>query len=238
MLLLALALAIGGVVAILAGWAALSGLGARFRVGRLLAVTPQVSLEMAQQLAAAGEQRYVRVHGRISSDEEFPDEHDRPLVYRRRRLLVAGGPTGWQVVGDEREAVPFGVEQRGTFIALDAAQLEDGLVVIPREAEGRVADLPPAQRAGLDPAAPTRLLIEQVSAVEHAFACGVPAAGPAGTTVMRAGTGRPLILTTLEIAAAMRILGRGRRRRIWLAAGLLVTGPVLLLAGLVVLLAG
>jgi hypothetical protein len=228
MLLLALAIASGGVVAILAGWAALSSIGPRYRVGRLLAATPQVSLAEAHALAAAQAPRYVRVHGRISSAEEFPDEHDRPLVYRRRRLLVAGGPTGWTVVGDEREAVPFGVEERGTYLAVDAAALDVGLVVIPREAEGRVADLPAALAAGLDPAARGRLLIEQVSAVEHAFACGVAQSGPAGEVLMSAGLGRPLILTTLEIGAAMRILARGHRRRVWLAATLLVAGVLAL----------
>jgi len=233
MLLLALAIAIGGFAAILAGWAALSSIGPRFRVGRLLAAAPQVSLADAHALATAATPRYVRVHGRISSAEEFPDENDRPLVYRRRRLLVADGPTGWTVVGDEREAVPFGVEERGIYVAVDATSLDIGLVVIPREAEGRVADLPAELTADLDPAAAGRLLIEQVSAVEHAFVCGVPRAGPSGEVVMSDGLGRPLILTTLEVGAAMRILARGHRRRVWLAAGLLIGG---LLAPVVALL--
>lgn len=233
-----LAVALAGLVAIVVGWLLLRRLGARFRVGRLLAAAPQMTLAEARALAAEGTPRYVRVHGRISSDEEFPDELNRPLVYRRRRLLVAGGPTGWTVVGDEREAVAFGVEERGSYLAIDASALADGLVVIPREADGRVADLPTQLSAGLDPAAAGRLLIEQVSAVEHAFACGVPSAAADGSAMLTAGLGRPLILTTLEPAAAMRVLARGHRRRVALATVLLATGIAALLVAPVLLLLG
>ena len=60
----------------LAGWAILTRLGPRFRVGRLLSGARQVSLAEAHALASSATPRYVRVHGRITSDEEFPDEHD------------------------------------------------------------------------------------------------------------------------------------------------------------------
>ncbi len=238
-----LVVAVLSLAALLAGWLLLRGLGPRFRVGRLLAAAPQVTLAEARAFAARGEQRYVRVHGRISSDEEFPDELNRPLVYRRRRLLVGDGRGGWTVVGDEREAVPFGVDERGVFVAVDAAALAEGLVVIPRESDGRVGELPAELAAGLDPDAKGRLLIEQVSAVEHAFVAGVPVSelprtgvtgGPPlpsdpDATTMTAGLGRPLVLTTLEPAAAMRVLARSGRRRVALSAALLGAG----LAGLV-----
>ena len=92
-------------------------------------------------------------------------------------------------------------------------------------------------RDGHDPAAASRLLIEQVSAVEHAFVCGVPVAAGGGETRMAAGLGRPLILTTLEPAAAMRILARAHRGRVIAAAALLAAGTgALLIAPLIVLL--
>jgi hypothetical protein len=239
-------LALAGAAALVAGWLLLRRLGPRFRVGRLLAAAPQVTLADAQALAARGEHRYVRIHGRISSDEEFPDELNRPLVYRRRRLLVADGRGGWTVVGDEREAVPFGVEQRGTYVAVDAAALADGLVVIPRESDGRVGDLPAEFATGLDAHAAGRLLIEQVSAVEHAFVCGVPVAaaatssggGPQPGAAMTAGLGRPLILTTLEPAAAMRVLARSARGQVALAALLLAGGLAALLTAALLVLVG
>ena len=121
-----------GLTLIACGVVLLGRLGRAYRVGRLLAAAPLLPIAAAVELARSGDSRYVRVHGRITSAEEFPDEHDRPLVFRRRRLEVRSGGR-WQDVWHEREAVPFGVEERATFIAVDAAQLEQGLVVIPRE---------------------------------------------------------------------------------------------------------
>jgi hypothetical protein len=216
-----------GAGAIIAAAWLLRGIGPRYRIGRLLAGAPGVSLEEAVAMATDGRSGYVRLHGRITSDEEFPDEHDRPLVYRRRRVQVLERGR-WQDLVDDREAVPFGIEQRGTFVAVDATALEDGLVVIPREAEGVAADLPAELSAGLDQAAPSRLVIEQVSAVEHAFVAGVPARR-GDETVIGGGLGRPLVLTTLELDAAMRVLARSHRRRVVAVIGLLATAVALLL---------
>jgi hypothetical protein len=233
--MISLALGALGGVAIVAAAILLMGIGPRYRVGRLLAAAPAATLDEAVA-SADGNPRYVRIHGRISSDEEFPDEHDRPLVYRRRRVEVDTG-RGWRVLAEEREAVPFGVEERGTFITVAADDLAEGLVVIPREAEGRAADLPPDLAADLNLATPSRLVVEQVSAVEHAFVAGVPRRSGDGT-VIGPGLGRPLILTTLELGAAMRVLARGHRRRILAATVLLPIGGALVLVALIAFLLG
>jgi hypothetical protein len=222
--------------AILAAALLLRRLGPRFRVGRLLASAPAIALSEALAIAASGRPAYIRVHGRISSDEEFPDEHDRPLVFRRRRVEVQELGR-WRTIADDREAVPFGVEERGTYVGVDAAALDAGLVVVTREAEGQVADLPAEHREGLDPAAPSRLVIEQVSAVEHAFVAGVPVMR-GDETVIVAGLDRPLILTTLDVASAMRVLARDHRRHVWLATLLLTAGGALLVAAAVALVLG
>ena len=60
----------------------------------------------------------------------------------------------------------------------------------------------------------------------------------AGATVLGPGLGRPLILTTLELDEAMRILGSDQRRRLLAAAALLAATPVVLLLGIVVLILG
>ena len=91
-----LAAALGCVVAALV---LLRSLGPRYRVGRLLAATPMLEIEDARELAA-GPATYVRVTGRISSDEEFPDENDRPLVFRRKRIEVEEGRGRWLVIAD------------------------------------------------------------------------------------------------------------------------------------------
>jgi len=219
-------------------------LGSRYRVGRLLAAAPDVSIEEARALAAAGDAPYVRVAGRITSDEEFPDENDRPLVYRRKRLEAAPRPGQWQTISDEREAVPFGVEARSEFIAVDEAAIGEGLVAIPREAVGTLADLPPDVTAengdalvGLAPDVPARLLIEQLSAVEHATVGGVPVVR-AGQPALSAGLGRPLIVTTLVVPEAIRLLAGPFRRRVQAAAVLLFAAIVLAAASLVAGVAG
>ena len=91
----------------------------------------------------------MRTHGRISSDEEFPDEAQRPLVYRRQRLERGDGRGGWHVLDEQRLAVPFGLEERGAFLAVDVDALGDGLIVIPREATGTAAELAADVVAGL-----------------------------------------------------------------------------------------
>jgi hypothetical protein len=243
-----LVLAVAALICLAVALLLLRSLGVRYRVGRLLAAAPLVDIEAARQLAAS-EARYVRVNGRIKSDEEFPDENDRPLVYRRKRIEIAdvrrrggrGGPGGWRTLADEREAVPFGVETRGAFIAVDENAIDDGLVAIPRESTGTLADLPADLLEGAAdlpaPDAPARLVIEQLSAVEHATVCGTPFLRD-GQPTMTAGLGRPLIVTILDQPSAMRLLASGYRRRVIAAASLIAIAAILSLAAAVAVFAG
>lgn len=204
-----------------------------YRIARLLRGAPGTSI--GEALAGAdGAPRYVRLHGRITSEEEFPDEHERPLVYRRRRLEVLETGGRWRTVEDDREAVAFGIEERSAYVAIDAAALDEGLVVLARIAEGRAADLPGRLPEGIAPEAPARLRVEQVSAVELATVAGVPRRGPDGDVVVGAGLGRPLILTTLELPASMRLLGGGHRMALLLASVLLAMGLSVLALALLV----
>jgi hypothetical protein len=237
-----LVLTLAGVAAIAVALLLLRTLGPRARLGRLLAAAPGVSIEEAQELAA-GPAVYVRVTGRVSSDEEFPDENDRPLVFRRTRIQVKSPGAQWRELMDEREAVPFGVETRSTFLAVDETALGDGLVAIPRVADGVVGQIPPERTdlleaaAGLPADTPMRLTIEQVSAVEHVTACGRPMLRD-GQPFLTAGLGRPLIVTSLDQPAAMRILAAGARRRVAAAALLIAAGLVLFVIAAGVLVAG
>jgi hypothetical protein len=225
------ALIVVGFVALAAGVLVLLSFGPRFRVGRLLAATPATSVAAAIAGAKAGRRDYVRVRGRIDSDGEFEDAAHRPLVLRRTRVQVRRGGR-WRTVDEGREIVPFGVTEGLDAIGVDAAALDVGLVVVPREATGRVADIadrvPPDVRADT----PARVVVEQVSSVEHAIVLGVPVEAPGGTIALTAGGGRPLVLTTLEVDDAMRILTGGDRRRAWLAATLLGAGLLLVAGGL------
>ncbi len=239
--MIGLVLTIGGTIAFVVGVVVLNRGGPGYRVGRLLSVAPELTLDEAVAAAHAGEQRYVRIRGRVSSDEEFPDENDKPLVFRRQRLQARTDGRAWQDMHDDRVAVPFGLEERGSYVAIDVDALGEGLVVVPRVAEGTAAELPPvwAQRLPqLAPPTPVRLRVDQVSAVEQATAAGVPSLGADGTPMLTAGLGRPLIVTPLEPATAMRVLASERRGAVRLAAGLLVAGLALIAVGIVVFLAG
>jgi hypothetical protein len=224
-------------VLVLAGFIALAGaalvlrsFGPSYRIGRLLATTHRVSVADAAALARAGASDYIAVDGRIDAEDEFEDEHHRPLVFRRRRLELRRAGA-WQTLDDAREAIPFEIRDGLEAVAVDADSLRAGLVVIPREAVGTAGDMPDRVPADVPADTPLRLLVEQVSSVEHAIVLGVPEVAEDGTIRITAGRGRPLVLTTLERPEAMRLLAGGRRVRPALAGALLAGGCALLAVG-------
>ncbi len=233
-------LLVAGVLCVVVAAFLLRGVGAAYRIGRTLAAAPELPLADVVALASSSEapvRRYVRTRGRISSEDEFPDEHDRPLVFRRQRLQRQDGRS-WTTLDDDRTAVPFGLEDRQTYLAIDLESLGDGLIVVPREASGVARDLDPAMVPDgvvLDGDVPVRIRIDQLSAIEQATAAGVPMLGPTGEPTLSAGAGRPLIVTSLAPDEAMRILGAERRGTVKAAAGLLVVGLGCLAASLVAL---
>jgi hypothetical protein len=210
----------------------LRSVGSAWRVARVLGSTREVPLSSIGD--AAGQ--YVKTHGRIGSEEEFPDEHQRPLVFRRTRVQHAASGGRWETLNDDRLAVPFWIEERGDALTIDVDALGDGLVVVPRVAEGIAADLPNSLGMEVPPMlsadAPVRVRIDQVSAVEHATVAGQVQATSDGHRIT-AGNGRPLILTTVAPDAAMRLLASEHRRRVVGAAALGVAGLGFIAAALV-----
>jgi len=227
---------VAGLAALAVGVLVLRTYGANYRVGRLLAVTPTVSVSEARTLAG-GPPRYVRVNGRIDAEEEFEDDAHRPLVFRRTRLQLRRGDA-WVSFEDTRERVAFEVRDGLEGIMVDDDALDVGLVVIPRESIGTAADVADRIPAGTPPTAPVRLRIEQVSTVEHAIVLGVPGLDANGGPRLSAGLGRPLVLTTLEPDEAMRVLADGERRRPMIAVACLASGLGLVALALILALAG
>jgi hypothetical protein len=224
-------LAVAGLALLGIGWILLRSLGSGARVGRILAATPVIPVSRAIALADAGTTRYVAVAGRIDAENEFEDEHHRPLVFRRTRLDTRAGRS-WTTVRDGREAVPFEVVDGLDRIAVDVDAIDEGLVVITRESEGTAADVPDRMPAGTPPETRVRLRVEQLSSVDHAIACGVPGREGDRGAVLRAGLGRPIIVTTLEPAEAMRLLAVGHRDTTRLVAVLFGIGLVAIVVGL------
>ena len=224
-----LVLAAAGVAALTLAGLVIRQYGPAYRIARTLRAAPEVSLADVEAAARTRRTMYVRAHGRIASDEEFPDDQDRPLVYRRQRLQVST-PAGWRSLDDRRLAVPFGIASRGVYAGVDLDALAEGVVVLPRESRGTAGEVADRVPAGTPPEREVRLRIEQVSAVEHAYVAGVPALDGDGRPMLTAGAGRPLIVCTVGIDEAMRLLGGADRRRAAVAIGLLAAGAVLLLA--------
>jgi hypothetical protein len=227
---------LAGIAALVAGVLILRTYGPSYRVGRLLAATRPVTVAEARALAS-GPPRYVRISGRIDAEDEFEDDAHRPLVFRRTRLQTRRDGH-WVAFEDGRERVTFEVRDGLDGIGVDDAALDTGLVVIPRESVGTAADVADRVPPGTLPTTPVRLLVEQVSSVEHAIVVGVPGLDDAGEPRLSAGLGRPLILTTLEPDEAMRVLTQGDRRRPLVAVVCLASGIALVALGLVLAVAG
>jgi hypothetical protein len=225
-----LVLVVAGLVALAVGVVVLRSFGPNYRIGRLLASTPTVSLAEAIEFAD-GPPRYVAVRGRIDAEDEFEDDAHRPLVLRRARLQLRQGRS-WRTFDEHQQAVPFELSEGLDRLTVDVPALGDGLVVVPRESVGTAADAAERVPPGTSPATPMRLRVEQVSSVEHAIALGVPTRDADGPVRLTAGLGRPLVLTTLERDEAIRVLTGGERRRPLTAAVALAAGLVLLTAGL------
>ncbi|MFL5726606.1 MAG: hypothetical protein ACJ77F_09735 [Chloroflexota bacterium] len=227
-----LVLAVAGLVALVAAAVILRTFGPSYRVARLIATTQKVSVAEARRLATDRRPSYVRVDGRIDSEEDFEGPDHQPLVLRRVRLEALRSGR-WQPFEDHRQAVPFTINEGLDAIAVDIDSLDRGLVVVPRESVGTAADLAGRVPEGTPPGTRVRARIDQLSSVEHAIVCGTPIVDASGAAVMTAGRGRPLVLTVLEPDEAMRVLAAGGRRRTKAAAALLGAGALLLLGAAV-----
>jgi hypothetical protein len=219
-----LLLAAVGVVALIGAGLLLRTFGGRYRVARLIASTPKVTIGEANEIAKAGRRAYIRVDGRIDALDEFEGPEHQPLVYRRVRLEQRVGRR-WESFEDQRNVVPFTINEGLDAIAVDIDRLDPGLVVVPRYSEGVAADLADRVPDGTPPETRVRAHIDQVSSVEHAIVLGYPvpiADRPDGATVqLTSGGSRPLILSILEPDEAMRVIAADGRSRTRVAAALI-----------------
>jgi hypothetical protein len=222
----------------------------RTRAGQLLAgLSPISPTEALRLVALRGESApYLAIKGSIDAPEIFEDEHHRPLVYRRERVSIAD-EQGWRVIDDAVRSLPFVISDASSAITIATVDLADGLVVVERRWEGSVAELHAAGReyqsadtaalvaalAASDPSRQARVGLEQISNLDRATAAGQLVDGE-----LRAGAGRPLVVTTLDRAEALRLLGgegRGRLASSTAALALLALGLLLLIGGIALALA-
>lgn len=216
-----------GFAALILAAAILRSFGPRYRIGRLLAVAPRVTVAEARAIAESGRPRYVRVDGRIDSEDDWEDADHRPLVLRRTATEWRPESGGrWRPFDAQLEVVPFVIREGLDEVEIDAATIAEGLVTVPRQHVGHARDLEAMTAAGVEPGAEVRMEIGYVSTVDHAAVLGVPQRTDDGRVVIGPGLGRPLIISILEDEEAMRVLTGGATRRSRVAIAALVTAGV------------
>ncbi len=221
---------IAGFVALVAGVLVLRTYGPSYRVGRLLASTPEVSVAEAREprrrpAALRPGQRPDRRRGRV----------------RGRRAPAAGlppdaapGASRWRAGSRSRTAGSASSSRSATASRGSSSTTRPSTAGSSSCRANRSAPPPTspiASRRARHPMTPVRLRIEQVSSIEHAIVLGVPGLDEAGEPRLSAGLGRPLVLTTLEPDEAMRLLTDGESRRPLVAAACLAAGLGLVVIG-------
>jgi hypothetical protein len=204
---------IAGLVALAAGILVLRTYGPRYRVGRLLAATPDVTVAEARALSA-GKPHYVRIRGRIDAEDEFEDDAHRPLVFRRTRLQLRQRGR-WVTFDGRAEAGPFEIRDGLDSIAIDDARLDARLVVIPRESVGP----PPTSRSRARRDGPTtrsRSVSNRSRPSSTRSSTGVPVSTTPACPAL-GGHGPAARPDHARADEAMRILAEGGRARPLLA---------------------
>jgi len=227
---------VAGFGALVAGVLVLRTYGSNYRVGRLLASTPEVSVAEARDLAN-GSPRYVRIGGRIDAEDEFEDDAHRPLVFRRTRLQVRRerGGRPLRMAGNASASRSATGSMRSSWTMRPSTA---GWSWCPASRSEPPPTSPIGPPTGTPADVPVRLRVEQISSVEHAIVLGVPTLDAAGDPRISAGLGRPLVLTTLAPDEAIRLLTDGGGRRPMAAAACLAGGLALLVVGAILAVLG
>ena len=144
-----------GVVALIAAFVTLRSFGPRYRVGRLLAATPAVTVAQARQLAEAA---WPTTSG--SAAGSTPRTRSRTPTTGRSCSAGPASSPGPAAAGRRSRTRARPSRSRSTRAstrsASTARRSDDGLVVVPRESEGLAGDIGDRAPADLDPATPVR----------------------------------------------------------------------------------
>ena len=142
---------VAGLVAIAGGSLLLRSYGPRMRVGRLLAVTPRVSIAEARAIAASGGPRYVRVDGRHRRRRRVPGREPSPA------RAPPAAPRGATRLGlaDPRRATRRGPVPRARGARRDRRR-RSGPRRRPRDAGPRSRSGRPPRRRGCRTGSPSR----------------------------------------------------------------------------------
>jgi len=216
-------------------------IGANMTLGRRLAGAREIGVGEALRLEDPPS-RPVRVSGRVRCPDPLVAPDGERLVAYHRDVEVRSGTGGWRTIERLRETRSFELWDHAGSMSIDPTGAAEPLITIPLVWEGSPDELgdehaPGVARVARDEGQPVaaRAVTRTISEVDRLLVLAqVRAHGSQGTSLEPPAGG--YVISSLELDAAMRLLGGQHRRQLTFAIGLLALGGVLLIGGLLAVL--
>lgn len=245
LLLAGCALLGAAIVAIALGW--LRAIGAHLGTGRRLAGARELTVADVLDLRSAPA-RPARVSGRIRCPDPLVAVDGEQLVAFHRDVEVRLPDGQWRTIERLRETRSFALWDHAGSLELDPAAAAEPLIGIPLVWEGRPEELEEPHASAVarlaaegHPPVAARSVTRVISVADRLLVLATVAIGADGVPRLVPPPGGYL-LCSVELDAAMRLLGGPRRRQLAVAIGVLAVGAVMggasLVATIVVLVAG
>lgn len=236
----AIALLIGAAL-LVGGLAAIRSSGARAGMARRLAGAREVAVGtlLDPEVAASLPPRPVRIAGRIRcGDPIVTPQGDRLVAFHRDVEVSPHGGT-WRTIERLRETRSFELWDHDGWLTVDPAQAAEPLVVLPRVWEGDAAELdegyrPAVERLAAQGVAPSRAraTTRTLSVVDRLLVLGEVRSSPLNGPSLTPPRGGYLI-SSLDLDAAMRVLGGPHRARLLAGAASVILGLAGIAIGLI-----
>lgn len=226
-----------GAVAALGGWLWLRWLGADPRTGRRLAGARQIGVGDLLDLESSPP-RAVRVAGRIRClDPLVTDEGERLVAYHRD--VEVRLPNGrWRTIERLRETRSFELWDHAGSLTLDPAQAAEPLIAIPQVWNGSPTELEEPHASAVarlaaegSPPTAARATTRTISIVDRLLVLARAAVHAAGEVALEPPAGG-FVISSLELDAAMRLLGGRHRRQLAFAIAAVGGGVAVVAIGL------
>jgi len=236
-LLLALGCALLGGLLLVLGAVWMRTIGARIDLGRRLAGAREMGVGDAARLETAP-LRPVRVAGRIRCPDPLVAPDGERLVAFHRDVEARSARGRWRILERVRETRSFELWDHAGSMAVDPARAAEPLITIPLVWEGRPDELgaelePAVARVATDegPLVAARAVTRTISEVDRLLVLASVTIDHREEAHLEPPAGG-FVISSLELDAAMRLLGGLHRRQLTAAIAVLAIGGLLLVAGL------
>ena len=216
-------------------------IGANMTLGRRLAGAREIAVGEALRLEEPP-LRPVRVSGRIRCLDPLVAPDGERLVAYHRDVEVRSATGGWRTIERLRETRSFELWDHAGSMSVDPTGAAEPLLTIPLVWEGKPDDIgdehkPGVARVAREEGQPVaaRAVTRTISEVDRLLVLAQVRAHGSRRASLEPPKGG-FVISSLELDAAMRLLGGQHRRQLTFAIGLLALGGVLLIGGLVAVL--